>query len=78
LVNFWEAHLAFVQVEAHPLLLLGIGEVFSKLLNEGVPHQLYVVVYWVKGVNPSSYISSPGSDLWSLDEGERDGNLSDG
>jgi hypothetical protein len=78
LVDFWKAHFAFVQVKARPLLLLRVGEVFCEFLDEGVPNQLYVVIYRVEGIDPGPYISGPGSDLWPLDEGERDGNLSNG
>jgi hypothetical protein len=47
LVDFWEVHLAAIQVKSGSLLVLGVREVFCEFLDERVPGTLYVVVYWV-------------------------------
>jgi hypothetical protein len=47
LVDFWETHLASVEVKSSPLLVLGISEVLREFLDESVPCELDVVIYQI-------------------------------
>jgi hypothetical protein len=47
LVDFWEAHLAAIQIKSGSLLVLGVCEMLCEFLYERIPGKLYVVIYWV-------------------------------
>jgi hypothetical protein len=51
--------------------------VFGEFLYEYVLDKLDIVIYWVQGINPRPYVSDPCGDLFSLNEGERNGYLPD-